>query len=304
MGQLTTAEEVAKVFTFKVVKKHTSSINRIIRSGDMIINSKEEYSRCSIPTLMTTKPQASKPEPVPTQAEQVHLSAQLTTKNKRPRTRSEARSIKETVGDNKNTPTRDTHGGKPNKRQCTGATMEEQDLVEQPEEHPDAGGAKADQDCNRCVIPPALKRSREAADLHKLPDSPAKRPAQEIVPPPLGPGKVDQILKTVQKHSKPKTIHTQLVVHETSHTQQKKTEALNKHTPRTTRKKPIKPKKPPRPIEGKQSISRYIQSTNREVTGVELKDKQSQGSCNSKNISISVKKGKLGERDITKPVGA
>ena len=34
---------------------------------------------------------------------------------------------------------------------------------------------------------------------------------------------------------------------------------------------------------------------------MELKDKQSPGSCNSKKISSNVKKEKLGERDITKP---
>ena len=45
------------MFTFKVIRKHTSCLSRqvheavrIIRSGGTVINNKEEYSRCSIPT--------------------------------------------------------------------------------------------------------------------------------------------------------------------------------------------------------------------------------------------------------------
>ena len=89
VGQLATAKDIAEVFTFKVIKKHMSSLSRqvheavrITRSGDTVINSKEEYTRCSIPTLSVSKPQATKLDPAPTLEEQAHLTAEMCNKKR------------------------------------------------------------------------------------------------------------------------------------------------------------------------------------------------------------------------------
>ena len=81
-GSLTTTQQVEEVFEMKVLKKHQSSLSRQIhgairirRAGGAAINNKEEYSRCTIPTLEVPKrtpiaENKKKPDPTPEQAHQ------------------------------------------------------------------------------------------------------------------------------------------------------------------------------------------------------------------------------------------
>ena len=57
----TTYAEVGKLFQTKVVRKHTTALSRMIHEAvtireakGVVLNSKEEYNRCLVPTLTTT----------------------------------------------------------------------------------------------------------------------------------------------------------------------------------------------------------------------------------------------------------
>ena len=97
---LTSAQEVSEVFEFKLIQKHPSSLQRQVTeavkirlAGNTAINSKEEYNRCTIPALEVSHPKPSTPEPPQTPEDQETLLEHLTLKNKRPRTRSQAKII-------------------------------------------------------------------------------------------------------------------------------------------------------------------------------------------------------------------
>lgn len=61
----------------------------IIRSGDQSLNNKEEYSRCSIPTLGIQRGGQRVPEKPPAEDKRA-LEKDASQKRKRPRTRLEA----------------------------------------------------------------------------------------------------------------------------------------------------------------------------------------------------------------------
>ena len=120
-GTLTTAEQAAQVFSFKVERKHNNCLTRqvqeavkIVRSGEAALNSKEEYSRSSIPTLTVSLQAPPKPEPTPPQGELEPLQQHATQRKKRPRTRTEARFRPQTPGPEPN---------QPHKRHCSGTTQ-------------------------------------------------------------------------------------------------------------------------------------------------------------------------------------
>ena len=138
IGQLTTAKEVAGVFSMKPVRKHMNSLSRqlheaikIIRAGDSTLNNKEEYSRCYIPTLSTSHQNQTRPNPVEAEQEPpVHPEPPH--KNKRPRTRSEARPGNKRFKFNHNL----TAGPSPREAEGTGTQRSQQE----PDQEPKAAG--------------------------------------------------------------------------------------------------------------------------------------------------------------------
>lgn len=178
-GTFKTAEDVSKVFSFQVLKKHPNSLNmeiseavKIIRAGTTALNNKEEYSRSSIPTIQVTKPQPTPPEPAPTQAELEELEQGLEhlqqQKIKRPRTRTQASCMNKmlgTLGTTQNPASPANTQGNPNKRTC-------RNLRSTKRNHKPH---KAIEHLTR-----SLKRDRTGAEIGDTPDlpcSPAKKPS-------------------------------------------------------------------------------------------------------------------------------
>ena len=96
-GSISTAKQAAEVFKMKIIRKHSNCMSRQIheairirRSGETVLNNKEEYTRCLIPSLTVPQKPPSKPDPRPDK-ELGHISTDTNMKKKRPRTRSEAR---------------------------------------------------------------------------------------------------------------------------------------------------------------------------------------------------------------------
>ena len=66
-------QEVAEVFEFKVLRRHTSTLLRqlheaisISRAEGSTLNNRDEYSRCIIPTLSTGQSKTAEPQATPT----------------------------------------------------------------------------------------------------------------------------------------------------------------------------------------------------------------------------------------------
>ena len=177
VGQLRTPEDTSEVFEFKVVKKHSNSMNRqiqeavrIVRTGGGALNNKEEYNRCSIPTLMSTNPPAQAPletTPVETTIDLTQCSGEAQ-KKKRPRNRSQARQP------TKNKEQRVTNTPTPSKRQCRGR---------EPSTAKKANPIQTLLGSHQRTTHTPKKRSREEADLGLHQCSPAKKPSRE----PAGP---------------------------------------------------------------------------------------------------------------------
>ena len=90
------AKSVAKVFEVQILKKHRTAMNRQIheaimigKAGGCLLNSKEEYTRCTIPELSTTNPQPTKSTPTPEIDNHMKRSRDSSTQRSRKRPRKE-----------------------------------------------------------------------------------------------------------------------------------------------------------------------------------------------------------------------
>ena len=96
-GTITSAKQAAEVFKMQIVRKHSNCMTRqiheairIARAGETVLNNKDEYTRCTIPTLSVSKMPPKKPEANKSNDQTTTLT-EYDNKKKRPRTRSEAR---------------------------------------------------------------------------------------------------------------------------------------------------------------------------------------------------------------------
>lgn len=133
LNTLNSNMDVTQVFTFTVLKKDLTSLNRqiteavnIVRAGGSALNKKEEYNRSSIPTNTVSQPQPTRHEPVPSETDQAEMTSNLgPQKQKRPKTRSQAAKARQehhqpSKPNTTNTPTAPTKTRKStNERQCS-----------------------------------------------------------------------------------------------------------------------------------------------------------------------------------------